>query len=147
MNGRLLNPDFDFLVEHAVGRLIRTSIGELNSIYQVTQIKAAVIGEMQRAGDAVIVCTDWRRIHVFAPDIADALISMFTVTNRRVLRGAILLAAENATLTLQLERVLQTSHNIARRAFRDPEFMLRWLGAVLTPAELECAQEFIRGRR
>lgn len=134
----------DFTIEHAVGRLVRTSIGELTSMFEVAQIKAAVINAMQQTGDEVVVCTDWRRIRVFAPEIAEALVSMFTVTNRRVLRGALLLSPGNATLGLQLERVLHAAHNTSRRAFRDPALMLAWLGEVLTPDELQSAEAFIR---
>lgn len=133
-----------FTIEHSVGRLVCTSIGELASLFEFAQIKAAVISTMQRAGNEVVVCTDWRRIRVFAPDIADALVAMFTVTNRRVLRGGILLGSSNATLGLQLERVLHSAHSKSRRSFDDPELMLTWLGEVLTAVELQCAKEFIR---
>lgn len=140
------NVTADFTVSQGVGRLLRTSIGELHSTFELAQVKAAVISAMQQAGDEVVVCTDWRRIHIFAPDVADGLVSMFSVTNRRVLRGAILLPDQNATLGLQLERVLQAAHNRARRSFQDPEPMLAWLAEVLTPEELQSAEAFIHRR-
>lgn len=140
------NATADFVVSPGAGRLLQTSIGELHSTLELAQIKGAVISAMQRVGGEVIVCTDWRQIRVFAPEVADALVSMFSVTNRRVLRGAILLASHNATLGLQLERVLQAAHSKSRRSFYDPEQMLAWLAEVLTPDELQSAEAFIRHR-
>lgn len=133
----------EFHVHNGVGRLIATSIGRVNHPRQVGQIAHAMFDAFQRCPGQAVICTDWRPIRVFAPEVADAVIEMLSTTNKRLLRGAILLAPDNATLGLQVERLLHAANNPVRKTFRASDKMLSWLAEVLTPAELECAKKFL----
>jgi hypothetical protein len=135
--------DVEFHVENGVGRLITTSIGRLNHPRQVGQIVHAMFDAFQRCPGQAVICTDWRALHIFAPEVANALIEMLSTTNKRVLRGAILLTPDNATLGLQVDRLIQAANNPVRKTFRATDKLLTWLAEVLTPSELDAAQKFL----
>ncbi len=126
-----------------MGRLIQTRLYALQHPRQVIQVQTAVIQALARLSRDAIICTDWRKIDVFAPEVAEAVIGMLNVTNGRVQRGAILLHPDKATFNLQVERVLRDANNPARKSFRNAEKLLAWLSAILEPNELDCAHEFL----
>ncbi len=132
-----------FLIRCPVGRLVTTRAVQVRSVEEARSIRAAVGQAIMGRASGVIMCTDWRAIRVFAPEVADALLDMFKGTNARVIRGALLLPSGNATFGLQLERLLREAGNSARRAFRDTDAMLAWLGEVLDDDEARSAAEFL----
>jgi hypothetical protein len=134
-----------FHVECRVGRLLEIRPESLQSVEAVTAIGVAISRAVRVAGGgALLFCVDWRRLRVLAPDVVDALTLMIKGGNSRTVRSAALIS-EHATFGLQVERVLRTANNPARRAFRDPELLLEWIAEVATNAELTRARAFLLG--
>lgn len=100
---------------------------------------------IEQVGTKAVICSDWRLIDIFAPPVADAVLGMLNVTNHNVLRGGILLNAEKATFSLQVERVLRDAGNPGRKCFRDKDKLLRWLSESLDPDEIQAARYFMLG--
>jgi hypothetical protein len=111
--------------------------------HQVGQIQMAMAKTLERVGSRAIICADWRNIDVFAPEIAERVIAMLTVTNPRLACSAILLEPRNATFNLQVERVIRDAASPVRKSFRDQEKLLAWFAGFSEPAELESAREFL----
>lgn len=132
-----------FLVEHRLGRLIVTRMGALQSPRAVGKIQLAVARALDKVGNKAVICSDWRAIEIFAPQIADAVLDMLHVTNPRVLRGGILLNGEKATFNLQVERVLRDADNPGRKCFRDKARLRDWLSDVLEPDEAQQVDRFL----
>ena len=125
----------DFSVEARGHRLIVTRLKALHSPLQVGQVQFALGRELEKLGTKAVICSDWRAVDIFAPAVADAILDMLNGTNRRVLRGGILLNSEKATFNLQVERVLRDAGNPARKCFRDASKLQEWLSDSLEPAE------------
>jgi hypothetical protein len=56
---------------------------------------------------------------------------------------AIVIAESNATMSLQLERIVRESQNPSRRVFTGPGEALRFLGETLETLELARASRFL----
>lgn len=132
-----------FVIEAPVGRLVLTRAVKVRSVEEAGDVRNAVSVVIHERPHGAVVCTDWRDVDVFAPEVADVLLAMFRGTNPWVVRGAILLPGGHATFGLQLERMLREANNPARRAFRDPRVMLTWLAEILTAEETRHAEEFL----
>jgi hypothetical protein len=130
-------------VRHDAGRLILTRLLSLRSTQDLQEALASVGRLVAKIGDPVVVCTDWRPIDVFPPEIADMMLTALQKGNNAILRSAILQAPTAAVFQLQVERVLRAAQNPSRRAFRDPALMLAWLGEVLDAEELQSAAAFL----
>ncbi len=135
----------NFLVECKVGRLVQTRLCSLQNPRQVMQVQIAMARAFEQAGNRAVICSDWRMIDVFSPEVCDGIVTMLNVTNGKVQRGAILLRPLKATFNLQVERVLRDSRNPGRRSFRDKDKLLEWLAEVLQPNELMSAKQFLEG--
>jgi hypothetical protein len=133
----------DFVVECRVGRLIVTRLSVLRDPKEVGRVQLAIKRAIEETRNKAVICSDWRSIDIFAPAVADAVLEMLNVTNREVLRGGILMNAEKATFSLQVERVLRDAGNPGRKCFREKGSLLHWLGASLDTAEVEAARSFL----
>jgi hypothetical protein len=91
----------------------------------------------------VIICGDYRRVRVFAPDVAERFSGMLTAANPRVERSAILLTPDQATAGLQIERTVKQAANPGRRTFRVAEELQAWLGEILDADEKKRLHEFL----
>jgi hypothetical protein len=131
-----------FHLECRVGRLVEVRPEGLHSLADLAAIFAA-IGQLRRAAPGPgIFCVDWRRLRVLAPDVAQTLAESMRGGNPHTLRSAALIGAQ-ATLGLQLDRVIRETNHPSRRIFRDPEPMLAWLAQVTTPEEQARAKQFL----
>lgn len=115
----------------------------MHHLRQVGQIQMAMAKTLEQVGSRAIICADWRNIDVFAPEIAEGVIKMLTVTNARLACSAILLEPGNATFNLQVERVVRDAANPARKSFRDTGKLLDWFAGFSEPSELDSAREFL----
>ncbi len=132
-----------FVIEAPVGRLVLMRAVNVRSVEEARDLRNAVSVAIHERPHGAVVCTDWRGVDVYAPEVADVLLSMFKGTNPWVTRGAILLPTGRATFGLQLERLLREANNPVRRTFRDPRAMLTWLAEILTAEETRRAGEFL----
>jgi len=131
-----------FSAECRVGRLVEARLGWVNDEADVQRFLVHLRSAFSITRDSVI-CADWRSAVVLPPAASDALLDLLRQGNRHFERSAVLLAAEDATFGLQVERLVREAQNRARRTFRAVDPLLHWLGEVLTPAELKRAAEFI----
>lgn len=125
-----------FTVEHHVGRLIETRTSRLSSLGEVADFGARfrdIVATLP--AEQVVICGDYRNMHIFSPDVAERFVAMLTAANPRVERSAILCSPDHATALLQIERTVKQAASSSRRTFRDAAELTAWLGDVLTNDE------------
>jgi hypothetical protein len=133
-----------YSAECVVGRLVEARLFALQNVDEVTAFQGAMRDAFRRAGPKSVICADWRAANLLAPDVADALIALLRVGNAFFERSAILLGTEQALFGMQVERVVREAANPARRTFREPLTMRRWLAEVLNAEEVRRMNEFFR---
>jgi hypothetical protein len=134
-----------FTVERRVGRLIEFDVPELRLPGDVDRMMAIIrekVGEIAPR-ESAIMAADYRAITVFGPDVADRVREMYSRFNPRVLRSAILLGVEQATVKLQVARLVREAAHPARRTFEHADAMEQWLAEVLTLEELARLRAFL----
>lgn len=126
-----------FTVDRQQGRLVEAHVKELpdraaaDAYYQA--ITAAVLGVA--APQKAVIFADHRAVLIYPPDVADRLVELFTSVNRRVERAALMVSRTNATVSLQIERIVRESANPHRRVFYEPVPCEAFLNEVLSPVE------------
>jgi hypothetical protein len=124
-----------YTVQQKIGRVIEARLETLRTVDEVARFEKAMREAFDQIPGKAIVCADWRRANILAPDVADRLVGLLTRGNLRLERSAVLLAKNNAAFNLQVERVVREAQNAARRTFRDVETMIEWAGELLTADE------------
>jgi serine/threonine-protein kinase len=132
-----------FELENHVGRLVETRPRALRTPDDVAAFGAAMRDVTSRVAGSIVICGDFRWTKVVSQSTADAFIAMFAVFNPRVERSGVLLSPENATLNLQIERLVREAGNPSRRTFRAVPTLIAWLGEVLISAERARLAEFL----
>ena len=132
-------------VTNPTGRLIVASWDAMPDVREAYAYHRAVIEHVTKVKQPVI-CSDWSRANVMAPDVATEMLSMLSASNSHVLRVALLLAPGHATFNLQAERLVRDAKNASRRTFRDRALLLNWLGEVLTPTEQQVAADHLNDK-
>ncbi len=122
---------------------MQTRVTALSDPLEMCHVQAALHSVLSGLRVQAVICTDWTKLDVLSPEIAQSVYEMLAITNTKVLRGAILLHAEKATFNLQIERIVREAGGASRRCFRDTSNMLDWVAQVLTPEELSCARAFL----
>jgi hypothetical protein len=91
------------------------------------------IGLELRRGGRFVVASDLRALpRVIDPDAADRIAAMMRSESAQIERHALVLAADpNATLSLQIERMVKAGGSAARRTFRDRAGAEAWLAQTL----------------
>jgi hypothetical protein len=89
----------------------------------------------RHAGKRLVLCADHRPVVIYSQPVADVLAALFSEMNTRLTRIAVLVAPTNATLTMQLERIVREAENPSRRVFLEAKGAEDFLGAVLDPRE------------
>jgi hypothetical protein len=132
-----------FSSECRIGRLVEARLKWLATAADVQDFLRAMLAAFTVAGPRAVICADWRQVSILPPEASDALIGLLRQGNRHFARSAVLLSPGDATLSLQVERLVRDAGNSERRTFRASGPMLAWLGEVLTPHESRRASEFI----
>jgi hypothetical protein len=86
-------------------------------------------------GVARYLCADHRPATVYSPAVADRLVEIFTSLNRTWARAALIVSPLNATMNMQLTRVVGAPKNPERRLFADAESAEAFLSDVLSHDE------------
>lgn len=136
-----------FSVELRVGRLLEARVFSLRTAQDAEDYGAALRELIARApfGVKPVLCADHRPVMVYAPAAADVLVSMFEKNNTALERAGLVLDPTNATLLLQLERIVREAGYERRRVFRDAESVLSFLAEGLDARETARAREFLAG--
>jgi hypothetical protein len=90
-----------------------------------------------------VLCADHRPVFIYPQPVAARLVGLFLRMNSHLDRAALLCARSNATLVLQLERLVREAAYAARRVCYTPEEMQAHLAPALDTAELARMREFL----
>ncbi|MFO0681274.1 MAG: hypothetical protein U0234_04445 [Sandaracinus sp.] len=125
-----------FTVERHVGRLIEARIDALATRADADVYSTALGKVVLAASDArPVLCADHRRVSVYSQPVSDRLAELFAQMNSRLDRVAILVAPTNATLFMQLQRIVREAGFASRRVFTDAPSARAFLGEVFDPLE------------
>lgn len=134
-----------FIVDKGVGRVIRARVMGLASVAEVEDYRVAFpphFKAIEQRGERPILWADHRAVRIYAQPVADAITRMFTSLNVHWMRVAILVASSNATLAMQLTRIVRESDNTSRQVFFESDRALGFLGEILTSEELADLRSF-----
>jgi hypothetical protein len=134
-----------FSVECRVGRLVEARVSTLRDVEDADEYSAALGAMVQeKAGNTLpVLCADHRPVVIYPQPVTDRLVELFTRMNAQLERVAILVAKSNATLTLQLNRIVREAGYENRQVFLDAGDALDFLAPGLTQEELERARAFL----
>jgi hypothetical protein len=136
-----------FTVEVHAGRLIEARIENLRTLERAAAYTDALGDAVKRAGanERMILCADHRPVAIYPQLVADKLAALFGAMNQHLQRIAILVAPSNATIAMQLGRIVREAHNPDRRVFFATEEAEAFLGEILTKEESARLARFLRG--
>ncbi len=136
-----------FTLNTEVGKLIEARVFELKTIGNADEYSLALAKRVERfvADERPVLCADHRPVVIYPQDVADRLTDLFTHMNARLERVAILVARSNATLSLQLNRIVREAGYENRRVFFDTKEAVEWLAPALDPAERVRVERFLAG--
>lgn len=120
--------------ENHVGRLVEVKLASPITPDEVQEFVRELVGIMGRIPGKYVGVVDLLDAHVFAPAVTETLIQLLSGAAARVERTAFLIN-ESAIFALQVERIIRSSNNDNRRAFRQSDELVTWLAEVLTPEE------------
>jgi len=134
-----------YRIENRVGRLVEARVFDLRSREDVDDYSRDLGIQVMRMPRSVrpILCADHRPVAVYPQPSADRLVELFTTMNTRLERVAIVVARSNATLAMQLQRIVREAANNARRVVHDAENAHAHLAPVLLPDELARMRDFL----
>jgi hypothetical protein len=130
-----------FTVERRTGRLVEARVFRLMTPEDVAQYRRAFTPKHLTGRPTLLA--DHRPVAIYPKAVAAKLIDLFSDLNGTWERVAIVIAETNATMSLQLERIVRESQNPSRRVFIDPAEALRFLGETLESMEMARAAVFL----
>ena len=133
------------VVHHSIGRLVAGRIASMKTRADAIPYANAFRVAVKGLGAKAVIFADYRRVSVFSPEVADELQMLMKDMNPYVDRSAVLVAAEHATHSLQVERVVREAQLASRRRFTDLADAVNWLGEILTEPERRDLEQFIKG--
>lgn len=130
-------------LNNKVGRLI-----EVRSVQPYTLEEIAVFGRqlaqiVQGSQGRIVGCLDLRAAAVVPVEHTDLYVAMLRRDNPLVERTGVLLPQGQATLALQLERIVREANNPRRKTFRETATFCAYLDEVLTPDEQARMRAFL----
>jgi hypothetical protein len=134
-----------FTMENRVGRLIEARVFALRTREEADAYSQELGVTVMRAplNTRPVLCADHRPVAVYSQPVADRLVQLFTQMNTRLERVAILAQRTNATLVLQLERIVREAANSGRRVCYSSEEAQEHLAPVLDARELGVMRDFL----
>jgi hypothetical protein len=133
-----------YRVENIAGRLIEASIVRLATIEDADLYAADVASKAEASKKTPpVLCADHRAANIYPPAVADRLALAFRPNNARFDRIAILVAPQNATLLMQLQRLTREAGSDRRKVFLTAAEALEHLARSLDAAEQERARAFL----
>lgn len=131
-----------FSSENRHGRLVELRVVTPVTVEEVVELQKAHMAVTQAVDGDYVAAVDLRRAHVFPPQIFERFLAMMSQLNPRLLRSAILING-SAVLGLQAERAIESAGHPDRKAFREPQELVRWLGEVLSESETSRLRLFL----
>ncbi|MEO7095909.1 MAG: hypothetical protein ABI175_21795 [Polyangiales bacterium] len=132
-----------FQIAVNAGRLIEARVFGLRTLADVDGYSAALAAQVGRMATAPVLIADHRPVVIYAQAVADRLGELFLAMNSRLQRATLVAARSNATLVLQLERLVREAGVSHRKVVYTPEDAVKHLGESLDPFELQRARAFL----
>jgi len=139
------DPGARFSIESRVGRLIEARVFGLRTRDDADDYAHALGTQVLRMprNPRPILCADHRPVVIYPQDAAERLMELFTHMNVQLERVAIIVARSNATLVLQLDRLVREAAYASRKLFYSPEEAQGHLAPVLDATELGRMRAFL----
>lgn len=129
------------------GRLIEARVFELPGPAEADAYSAAlgkaVAGAVATGKQRLVLCADHRPVNIYPPAVADELSRLFSQMNSKLVRVGIIAARSNATLSMQLGRIIREANNPNRQLFYEQNRLTEFLAAELNAEERERLREFL----
>jgi len=137
-----------FTVEVRTGRLLEARIRSLASRDEADGYAREIAARVAKLPPDVrpVLCADHRPVVVYTQPVADRLSELFQQMNDRLERVAILVNESNATLALQLRRIVREAGWSSRRVLTDGTEATTFLGEVLDAQERARLATFVGGK-
>jgi hypothetical protein len=135
-----------FTIHRKTGRLVEANVSALATVAEVGAYADGFAPALRGLTARPVLCADHRPVVIYSQPVADKLVELFTNLNKTWERAAILVAPTNATLAMQLGRIVRESANPSRRVFFDPAEAERFLAEILDPATQARLHLFLEGR-
>ncbi|MCB9585344.1 MAG: hypothetical protein H6718_08095 [Polyangiaceae bacterium] len=134
-----------FTMQRRVGRVIEARVFALKTRDDADIYSQALAAEVMRTPATMqpILCADHRPVRIYPQPAADRLTELFQKMNTRLDRIAILVSPTNATLNLQLQRIVREAGYENRKVMHEPSEALAHLHDSLNPEERERVREFL----
>ena len=133
-----------FTVEVHAGRLIEARVSALMNSEDARAYADALARVVRASRDRMVLIADHRPVAIYSQPVSDHLAALFGDMNARLERIAVLTARTNATLTMQLERIVREAQNPSRRLFHEADEAEVFLGEVLDASERRRLGRFLR---
>jgi hypothetical protein len=133
----------EFSVDVRVGRLVEARVTSLFTREDADAYGLAVATAAMRASGAPVLLADHRAVRIYPQPAADRLVELFRPNNTRYARIAVVVSPLNATLRMQLERLVREARSDHRRVCTEADAALEHLASSLDPRELERARAFL----
>jgi hypothetical protein len=129
----------------STGKLITARVFDLKTLPHADEYARSLASEVARFPLTIrpVLCADHRPVAIYSQPVADRLSDLFAQMNSRLQRVAILVAPSNATLTLQLNRIVREARFENRRVFFESAEAISFLESALDAAERRRADQFL----
>ncbi len=124
-----------FKITRRAGRLVEARVSALATVARADAYAEAFGPVVKSLTVRPVLCADHRPVAIYSQPVADKLSGVFTSLNKTWERVAIIVAPTNATLAMQLQRIVRESQNPSRRVFFDSAEAARFLDEILDGAE------------
>lgn len=138
-----------FTLETRVGRLIEARVFRLADRAEADVYAERLRLETTKHAPArpAVLLADHRPVVVYPQPVTDRLVELFQLMNTRLERVAIIVSPSNATMILQLERLVREARFPMRKVFHEPDGAVEHLREALDPDELARARAFLAEHR
>jgi hypothetical protein len=133
-----------YTVENRVGRLVEARVVHIRTPDEVDAYFALSARLIAKLGGPVVLCADHRPVRIYTSEVADRFLESLRHVNALLERVAIVVSPTNATLTMQLERLVRAAEFDARRVTTAPEAAAAYLSECLEVAEVARLRAFLR---
>ena len=128
-------------IRNQVGRLIEVTIESPTITSEWKALPIQLHSIHGRLPGKYMYCANISRARLLQPEEAAPMKKIMQLDNPRLIRTAIYLGSNSATLMLQMERLIRETSNPERKTFRDPQKLISWMSEVTTPEEEERIRE------
>jgi len=138
-----------YTVHTGGARLIEARVFRLRTLEEAQGYSELLAAHARRVpgSDYPVLLADHRPVMIYPQLVANRLVELFLDMNTRLERVAIIASRENATMVLQLERLIREANDVKRRLFFTNEDALEHLSPSIDALDLQRARRFLDAYR